>query len=153
MATTILGAIKDRFDTSGAGADTSTNGGLWVGEVPDQMNISSGPLAILEYSCTYEYRSESDKYAFPKLNFVLYAIGLAVVEALATRVMTAFELPGSTDCAAAFTIANGRMISMECTNYTTAVIGEREERDPNDNVPYEARLSFDGRATIPIGTL
>ncbi|MGH8358113.1 MAG: hypothetical protein ACRESF_11525 [Pseudomonas sp.] len=91
--TTTLAALSTLFAGGGTlGTDFAGSGGLWVGGVPEDKDVSL-PLAVLVHhdekpEWNFESATVQETTDF---DLVIYAIGLAVAEGLANNVKAVFD--------------------------------------------------------------
>jgi hypothetical protein len=123
---TMLGAIVTRFNSGFAAIDTAASGGLWLGEIPETA-LKTYPFVVLwhegevpEYTFQDEYTEEG------QIRFEVYGVGAAAVEAIATRIKSAFDLPDTGSCRAAMPLdGNDYFVACGRVNYLVTNTKER----------------------------
>lgn len=141
MATTI-GAIVQRFDVHVL-SQVPNSGGLWVGEVPESFGgttINPPFVCLLHHGVQgIEYTTETAYLEEDRFDFLVFDNTLAGAEATALIIRQKFDLPDTTNAAAAFSITNATAVS--CNRVVYAVDAVREQ-DSSAKRVYQVTIGY-----------
>ncbi len=139
MATTLLGALVERFDRSSLVSTVS--GGLYVAEYPENTNI---PFVVLVHQgevpeCTFE-KAYTESGA---VQFHCFAQGLAAAESIASGVKDLYDW-------CVLDITGARNVSVRRVNYLVTL---EQLKSATGDLVFDARVDYrtELARTLPFG--
>lgn len=133
MATTLLGALADRFDGYGGLTALVGSSGLYVGQEPEGVAL---PFVVVTHQGEVpEWTTEKAYTTIATVQFNCYAKGCAAVEAIALQVKGCFDW-----CQANLNINGATPIRMTRTMY---VLAAEAVRASDGALVYRAQLDYE----------